>query len=164
MWEKIEPLKSDELLRVQRDLGQKEFLVRVGRGDFKAVPANMSLQVEVALESLGLGDSPWVATAKTYGLVPLRALCLHFPHLHVLARGIVHLVLSLVFIIAVGTFLDRYWEPGLAAMIFIGAGLAGGIVHWAFNGDSRLPVLGTGAAISAWVGALPSICQGYAQD
>ena len=154
MWEKIDPLKSDELLRIQRDLGQKEFLTRVGRGDYKAVPPNVSLQVEVALESIGLGDSPWINTAKTYGLVPSEHYAYTFLTYMFLHGGIVHLALSLVFIIAFGLFLDRYWEPGLAAMIFIGAGLIGGIVHWAFNGDSRIPVLGTGAAISAWVGAL----------
>jgi membrane associated rhomboid family serine protease/TolA-binding protein len=154
MWDKLDPLVSEELVNQSRTLGLEKFLKRVAHREYKAIPPQFSAQVEVALEAIGLGDPPWTRTLKTYGLVPEDHLAHTFLTHMFLHAGFFHLFLSLLFLVPVGLFLDRRWQPGLPAAVFLGGGLLGGLTHWITNSDSLVPAIGSAAALSAWTAAL----------
>jgi membrane associated rhomboid family serine protease/TolA-binding protein len=154
MWEKLDPLVAEELLNESRTLGLERFLKRVAHREYKAVPSRLAAQVEVALEAIGLGDPPWTRILKTYGLVPVDHLAHTFLTHMFLHAGFFHLLISLLFLVPVALFLDRRWEPGLAAALFVASGLIGGLVHWIAESDSLAPAIGTAASISALIAAL----------
>jgi membrane associated rhomboid family serine protease len=131
------------------------------------VYALIAINLAVFLYQIGLNESQARAFAMIYGLVPLRyteplwglraglppddyAPFLTSMFLH---GGWLHIILNMWTLFIFGRSLEGYLGPVRFLLFYLASGVAAALVHFYFNLDSALPVVGASGAIAGVIGA-----------
>lgn len=98
----------------------------------------------ISLLVLGWASGPSLASGEVWRL--LTSMYLH--------GGLLHLIVNMVSLNAVGKLAERLYGTGLFAIIYVAAGLAGGLTSWAW---SSTPTVGASGALFGTLGALVAL-------
>ncbi len=131
------------------------------------VYAIVAINLAVFLHQIGLNESQSRAFAFVYGLVPLRyseplwglqaglspSDYTPFVTSMFLHGGWLHIILNMWTLFIFGRSLEGYLGHVRFLLFYLACGVAAALVHFYFNLDSALPVLGASGAIAGVIGA-----------